>query len=429
MLTDLLYPAGRVFTAMGAFLGTLWWKIENLLVIQPIELSMRAWYALDPRVYIQALRVKATIDGNVSRKDDVFFVFVLYAKTSLPDFTRNALDAIARSPHNLIIVSNAVLSHLLKAQLQDKCYKIIERNNLGRDFGAYKDGVNYVLEHHPDADRIVLMNDSVFFFQRTIDKLIADLNAPYDFIGVTETHQYHYHVQSFTLSFGQNVLRNKAFVTFWRKYRPISTRRFAIHRGELRLTRKLTRAGFRPHILYQPAHLLPHLQCKPVRESIELVRLLPVHARDDLYSHFLTVLGEKYSPSSYAALEAVSQGIRRIQAGPLRGADAGQLGRINSRAAGMEQWSFGIFPNLIVSSISRSNQMHHGGLLFIKFLGMPLLKRDIFYRELFTLEETYRFLTDIGEPLRDEILADLRRSGSGANLRGLLRLMYRHGSI
>jgi hypothetical protein len=429
MLTDILHPIGNFFAAVGNFIGALWWRIENLLVIQPIELSMRAWYALDPRVYIQSLRVKATIDGNVSRKDDTYFVFVLYAKTSLPDFTQNALNAIARSPHNLIIVSNATLSPLLKAQLQDKCYKLIERKNLGRDFGAYKDGVNYVLEHHPDADRIVLMNDSVFFFQRTIDKLIADLNAPHDFIGVTETHQYHYHVQSFMLSFGREVVRSKAFARFWKRYRPISTRRFTIHRGELRLTRQLTRAGFRPHILYQPAHLLPHLQRKPVRESIELIQLLPIDARTDLYSHFLTVLGEKYSPSSYAALEAVSQGIRRIQAGPPRGADGGQLVRINNQAAGMEQWSFGIFPNLIVSSISRNNQMHHGGLLFIKYLGLPLLKRDIFYRELFTLEETYRFLTDIGEPLRDEVLADLRRSGSGANLKGLFRLMYRHGSL
>jgi hypothetical protein len=429
MLTDLLSPIGRFFAALGHFLGALWWKLENLVVIQPIEFVARAWYALDPRVYFQSLRIRGTADGNVPRRDGAYFIFVLYAKTSLPDFTKTVLDAIARSPHNLIVVSNAALSPLLKAQLQDRCYKIIERKNLGRDFGAYKDGVNYVLEHHPDAGRIVLMNDSVFFFQRTIDKLINDLTAPHDFIGLTETHQYHYHVQSFMLSFGRDALRSKAFNRFWKRYRPISTRRFAIHRGELRLTRVMTKAGFRPHILYQPAHLVPHLQRKPVRESIELIQLMPSHARDSLYSHFLTVLGEKHIPSSYAALEAVSQGIRPLQSGPLRGADGGQLVRINNQAAGMEQWSFGIFPNLIVSSISRNNQMHHGGLLFIKYLGMPLLKRDIFYRELFTLEEIFHFLTDIGEPLRDEALADLRRSGSGANLKGLSRLMYRHGSL
>jgi hypothetical protein len=311
----------------------------------------------------------------------------------------------------------------------DRCHKLIERANVGRDFGAYKDGVNFVLEHYPDVARLVLLNDSVFFLQKTIDRLIADLNGPHDFIGVTETHQFHYHVQSFMLSFGKTALRSPAFVRFWKRYRPISTRRHAIHRGELRLTRRMTKAGFRPHILYQAVHLLPYLQRKPVREAIEVIRLLPTRARSDLYSAFLTVFGEKYSASSYSALEAISYGIKRIQVGPARGADGGQLLRINNQALGMEQWSFGIFPNLVVSSISRHNQMHHGGLLFIKYLGFPLLKRDIFYREIYPLEDIYQFLTDIGEPLRDEILADLRRSGSGGQLRGLFRIMYRHGSL
>lgn len=425
---EILMLLHDILKSIGRFLYHVWRVIELLFVILPIEFVMRLWYALNPRVYSQSLRIESVSEGTVAKKDDVFYVFVLYCKTQLPTFTENAFDAIARSPHNLIVVSNSALSPALKAKVLDRCHRLIERKNIGRDFGAYKDGVNYVLENFPDANRIVLMNDSVFFMRRTLDKLIADLNGAHDFIGVTEVHQFHYHVQSFLLSFSREAIRSKAFIRFWKRYLPINTRRWTIHRGEIRLTRQMTKAGFRPHILFQAAHLLPHLQNRPAREVIEATRLLPSESRGDLYWNFLPILGENYSPAAVSAVEAIASGVRRIHSGGLRSAD-GQLSRINSRAIGMDQLSLGIFPNQIVFSISQNNQMHHGGFLFIKYLGLPLLKRDIFYRELYTLEDVYQFLTEIDEPLRDEILGDLRRSGSGAHLRGLFRIMYRHGSL
>jgi hypothetical protein len=65
----------------------------------------------------------------------------------------------------------------------------------------------------------------------------------------------------------------------------------------------------------------------------------------------------------------------------------------------------------------------------MKYLGSPLIKRDIFYRGVYSLEEIYRILSDFNEPLRDEMMSDLRRGGTGANLRGLLRILHSHGSI
>lgn len=420
--------AYNVLKFIGRFFYQLWRLVELFLLILPIELVMRIWCALNPRVYFESLRIKGVTEGTVEKKDDVFFIFVLYSKHQLPKFTENGLDAIARSPHNLIVVTNLELAPLVKAKVIDKCHKLIERRNIGRDFGAYKDGVNFVLQNFPDAQRIVLMNDSVFFMERTLNKLIADLNGPHDFIGLTEVHQFHYHVQSFLLSFGREVIVSRTFQKFWKGYLPIATRRWTIHRGEIRLTRKITKAGFRPHILYQAAHLLPHLERRPTRDVLGDARLLPTEVRGDLIADLLPVLGHEYSSTAFSAVEAISYGVRRLQAGPARLANT-EIGSISARAAGMEQVSLGILSNQIVSSISRNNQMHHGGFLFIKYLGMPLLKRDIFYRELYTLEDVHQFLSAIGEPLRDEILGDLRRSGSGAHLRGLARILYRHGSL
>lgn len=423
---DFVTPISQFFNAIGGFFVRLWYFLERTFVIYPIETISRLLQRLDPRVHSESLRILSVTEGARAKRNNAFFVVVLYSKGPAPEFLTNVIDAIDQSPHNLILVSNFPLSPLQKAKLSEKCHVLIERKNFGRDFGAYKDGISYVRTHYPEVERLVLINDSLFFFRKSLDKLISDLTAPYDFIGLTETQEFHYHVQSFMLSFGPAVIKHPTFQRFWDKYLPISTRYWAIHRGEVRLTRQLTKAGFRPHILFPAAHLFSHLQRRPVRDVIESVRLLPIPARRRLYKAFLAFTGEKTNEASLSALEAVAYGIRRIAPG---GRGDGRLLQINNQAAGMEQWSLGIFPEKVISAISRRNQMHYGAFLFMRHLGMPVLKRDIFFRRLYSLEEIHQILTEMGEPLRDEVLADLRRTGSGENLRRLQGLMYRHGMI
>jgi hypothetical protein len=190
----------------------------------------------------------------------------------------------------------------------------------------------------------------------------------------------------------------------------------------------MTKAGFRPHILFPAAHLLDHLQRRPVRDAVESVRLLPRPARKKLYGSFLSSIGEKASDAAVNTLEAVAYGVRRTGMGGRLDGESKML-QINNQAASMGQWSLGILPEHIVSEISRRNQMHYGAFLFMKHLGMPILKRDIFFRGLYSLEEVHQILTEFGEPLRDEVLADLRRTGSGETLGGLRGVLYRHGML
>jgi hypothetical protein len=415
----------RFFRAIGDFLYKVREAIELTFIVWPIEIVMRLWYHLDPRVYSRGMRIKAIEDGQPLKPGGRFVIFVLFARNSLPEFTKNAIDALSATDLNLIIVSNATVDAGVRAGLEGKYYKIIERKNIGRDVGAYQDGLLYLLEQHPDASRIIMMNDSVYFLKRnSLDKLIADLSGPQDFIGALENHEYRYHVQSFMLSFGRSVIEHPAFVRFWTKFRPISTRRWAIHRGEIDLTRAITRAGFRPHIIYQAAHLLPILHKMTAREVVETTQLLPQGVRDELFYNFLPYMTDAGSLSD---VRAISAGIRRIRSSPVR--PDGAFSRLSVEAAALEQWSVGIFPDLVVEMISEHNQTHFGGFLFMKYLGLPIIKRDLFNREIQSLEDVYQFLTSMDEPLRDEILGDMRRSGSGANLRGLTGILHRNGSI
>lgn len=414
----------KFFRAILHILFKIREAIEHVLIVWPIEFLMRVWYRLNPDVYSPSRRILAVHDG-VPSKGEKFAVFVLFARNSLPEFTANAIDAIARSELNLVVVANGRLDAPVRKALEGKCFQIIERKNIGRDLGAYQDGVLHILGRYPEAERIVLMNDSVYFFKSAyLDKLISDLSGPGDFIGAMENQEFRYHVQSFAFSFGRAVIEHPTFVKFWKKYRPISTRRWAIHQGEIRLTKYITRAGFRPHILFQAAHLLPILNRMSAKEVVETVRLFPADARDDLFYDFMPFLSDA---GSIAEMRAISDGIRRVYSSPVR--PEGTFSRLGVEAAGMEQWSVGIFPSLIVEMISERNQTHFGGFLFMKYLGLPIMKRDLFNREIQTLEDVYSFLSSMGEPLRDEVMSDMRRAGTGANLRGLAAILHRNGSI
>jgi hypothetical protein len=71
-------------------------------------------------------------------------------------------------------------------------------------------------------------------------------------------------------------------------------------------------------------------------------------------------------------------------------------------------------------------QAHTGAFIFPKFLNAPFLKRDIVYRELYTVYEVERMLRDLGlSEYAPRILDDMRQRGSAAHLKGLAKRKYR----
>jgi hypothetical protein len=76
----------------------------------------------------------------------------------------------------------------------------------------------------------------------------------------------------------------------------------------------------------------------------------------------------------------------------------------------------------------RRNPIHGGGFFFNRYLGVPLVKRDLVYREQFTLTELESNLTAVGftEHL-DEVMSEVRRKGGGWLLGGMAWARYATG--
>ena len=375
-------PSKRVLVAILEALDWLRHIIEHGFVLT-VEGLRRLGNRLVPSVYFESMRVKRVSEGHARKKSDKFVLLMLFPGERLPGFTMNFIDAIKRSDFNLVLVSNKALTPAMQSSLREHCLLLIERENIGRDFGGYKDGISVILRTFGFVDRLVIANDSVFYLRNGLDELVAGLDGPHDLIGVSEVFEHHYHVASFLMSFGRKLVDSPAFRTFWRRYRPLDTRRWAILQGEGRLSAALTGAGFDPHILYKAEHLRSHL---PGRPAGEMLARLPYRVRRKL---------ENVPAADDAATEPVSE----------------------------------VLADEIVAAVRARNQMHAGGFLFHKLLGLPIIKRDVVYRQVHSLDEVTSIVSDLDNPDRDEVLADFTRRGTPAHLNPLKKLFYRHSAI
>lgn len=167
------------------------------------------------------------------------------------DFVDYYLRQIAAAGYVIIFVSNSPrLPPASIERLTRLCGLIVRRPNVGRDFGAYKDGIALI----PDLarlDSLLIANDSVYgpFFD--LKEVMARMDPDQAEVwGITDSWERRYHLQSFFLVFGKTALASPAFARFWRGLRYVQSKFWIITRYEIGLTRALMAAGLRCKSLY-----------------------------------------------------------------------------------------------------------------------------------------------------------------------------------
>ncbi len=118
----------------------------------------------------------------------------------------------------------------------------IEKENFGRDFSSYQTGMKYIYNSKisDTCERLLMLNDSVFYSVKGLNKFINDLyNTDIDVLGATENHYMSRHLGSFCISITGDIIRSSQLKTFWENYKLSNVRPVVIHRGEFVLSRTL----------------------------------------------------------------------------------------------------------------------------------------------------------------------------------------------
>lgn len=443
---------------MNTFKKIFFWILARIgeflryfYIILPFETYGRVRDLINPRLYSRDRRILTKSNGEIAHDTNMFAIFVIFTQSEIPVYTKTAIDELNALGVNIIFVSNGKLPSGAAEELKRNGCMLIERVNLGRDFGAYKDGLSILRETFDQVDRVIFMNDSIYYFPDGLSNVFKKLISDHQFVGLTEVFEHHYHVQSYLLSVGKEVLENKKFNEYWENYLPISTRRWSIHKGEVGLTRVITRkAGFSPYIICNAGMLRSHLEEIKIAEMPDVIELLPSLFKKDAMTRYRALLDRRtrdFAVSRVLSAIGGADAVRGLSENPaiviaegkVQGAPESQsvlaeevqkeVARVKGVLSHLDTIDDEDFVDFLIDFIATRNQTHWGGALFVKFLNIPILKRDVVYRESYGFEEFTEVIDLLELPFKEEVSSDLRRKGLSKYYTGYKYILYKSGTI
>jgi hypothetical protein len=324
--------------------------------------------------------ITSSVEGSRRFENGKFAIFLIWQPQQLPWYVQNALDAFAEAQINVVVVANHPLDEVVKAELSSQSRWVLTRDNTGFDLGGFQDATHFVRERF-EVERLIYLNDSVYFFREGSTEMMRRLStSTADICSAFENWEIFYHVQSFCFSVSRHVLDSPAVVRFWRDYLPVNSRRWAIQKGEIELSKAMVPGSKEIEIIYSPNDIHDYLIEMPVKDLISVGKELPMAIRmgrgDTNDTHNVEIQGE------------------------------------------------------ILRRVALRSQIHTGGFLYRRFLRCPLLKKDLVYRLQYSIYEVESSLKDLGhEGHLHEILSDMRRKGAGNQLPFLKRIQFNNGII
>ena len=158
----------------------------------------------------------------------------------------------------ILFISNSHIEEVTKKKLHDEfgISNLLERDNQGYDFAAWRDGMSAVgFEELKNYDSLTLMNDTCFGPLWDLEPIYKHFEADtqVDFWGMTnfrKTKYFEEHLQSYFVTFKQQILRAISFQEFWTKVKDFTDVQDVIDHYETKFTQYFIEAGFSYQALF-----------------------------------------------------------------------------------------------------------------------------------------------------------------------------------
>ncbi|MCA1494564.1 hypothetical protein I6F11_27130 [Ensifer sp. NBAIM29] len=188
-------------------------------------------------------------------------ILLVYQPRGLLESLFLQLEHLLSKGLGVVIVSNRRLSTHDRCRLSEYCHLIIERKNIGYDFGGYREGILALHKRSIRPKNLFVMNDSIWFpIRKDCDLIDRCRESRSDIVGVFYNNKSklrkNHHLQSYFYRFAGKILADSRFWGFWRKMPMYNDKRNVIRNLEIKSTEILKSMGFSISALYTPEDIL-----------------------------------------------------------------------------------------------------------------------------------------------------------------------------
>ena len=170
---------------------------------------------------------------------------------------------------------------------------IINSNGEGRDWGNFALGLRFA-NKNAFPESLLLCNDSLYGPFESLRGLFEKADSlDVDFVGLTDSFQNGYHLQSYFLYCKKSLCSSMAFLNYWKFFSPQPDKNLIIQENEIGFTKFFSNLGFKPHALYHYYDL--HNESKNgMYGSSDLIKELDAGTLVNPSHHFGDVLISKF---------------------------------------------------------------------------------------------------------------------------------------
>lgn len=240
------------------------WKVRrelNRLGQQLRTLPEALWEPRVTRQYDAAFPAQLKFTEGVVPGAAQVALVLIYPRLELPVTTVELIASLAKAGFAPLVVSNAALSDADRARLSSVAWRIVERPNLGHDFGGYRDGLRLLRHWGLTPDEVLILNDSVWLVDGNAAGLVLALRAvDADVAGaVLRDPSGAPFLESYCYLIPGRVLRHPQVIAWWNAMVLTSNKYKVIRQGERGHSSALRAAGFRLGAAWNESTLLKAL--------------------------------------------------------------------------------------------------------------------------------------------------------------------------
>lgn len=170
---------------------------------------------------------------------------LIFQPGEIPGSILETCGQLTKLGYSVLVVSNGALIPSARSALIPHVWRLLERPNLGYDFGGYREAVMHLWDHGVDPEELLILNDSVWVihdafpaFLDQLAKLGADVSG-----GVLRSKKRRRWLESYFFRLNRTALKSPAFQAFWQGYRLVDSKFGVIRQGERDFTVALAAGG------------------------------------------------------------------------------------------------------------------------------------------------------------------------------------------